>query len=95
MTPIQASKKIIVNGKKQTVVQDYALIHKRSRAGKNGKNIMCPICGNIKNTMPYYLHPVKKNTFNRSWFIDYDDVCKQIKRLKLQPQDYTMWYYVK
>ena len=51
--------------------------------------------GNIKNTMPYYLHPVKKNTFNRSWFRDYDDVCKQIKRLKLQPQDYTMWYYVK
>ena len=47
MTPIQASKKIIVNGKKQTVVQDYALIHKRSRAGKNGKNIMCPICGHI------------------------------------------------
>ena len=51
--------------------------------------------GNIKNTMPYYLHPVKKNTFNRSWFRDYDDVCKQIKRLKLHPQDYTMWYYVK
>ena len=47
MTPIQASKKIIVNGKKQTVVQDYALIHKRSRAGKNGKNIMCPVCGHI------------------------------------------------
>ena len=44
---IQATKKIIVNGDKQTVVQDYALIHKRSRAGKNGKNIMCPICGNI------------------------------------------------
>ena len=51
--------------------------------------------GNIKNTMPYYLHPVKKNTFNKSWFRDYDDVCKQIKRLKLQPQDYTMWHYVK
>ena len=51
--------------------------------------------GNIKNTMPYYLHPVKKNTFNRSWFRDYDDACKQIKRLKLQPQDYTMWHYVK
>ena len=47
MTPIQASKKIIVNGNKQTVVQDYALIHKRSRAGKNGKNIMCPVCGHI------------------------------------------------
>ena len=51
--------------------------------------------GNIKNTFPYYLHPVKKNTFNRSWFRDYDDACKQIKRLKLQPKDYTMWYYVK
>ena len=50
--------------------------------------------GNI-SSMPWYLHPVKKNTFNRSWFRDYDDVCKQIKRLKLQPQDYTMWYYVK
>ena len=51
--------------------------------------------GNLSNTMPWYLHPVKKNTFNKSWFRDYDDVCKQIKRLKLQPQDYTMWYYVK
>ena len=51
--------------------------------------------GNIKNTMPYYLHPVKKNTFNKSWFRDYDDVCKQIKRLKLQPQDYTLWHYTK
>ena len=51
--------------------------------------------GNISNTMPYYLHPVKKNTFNKSWFRDYDDACKQIKRLKLQPKDYTMWYYVK
>ena len=47
MTPITASKKIIVNGNKQTVTQDYALIHKRSRAGKNGKNIMCPVCGHI------------------------------------------------
>ena len=51
--------------------------------------------GNIKNTMPYYLHRIKKNRFNKSWFRDYDDACKQIKRLKLQPQDYTMWYYVK
>ena len=33
--------------------------------------------GNISNTMPYYLHPVKKNTFNKSWFRDYDDACKQ------------------
>ena len=51
--------------------------------------------GNIKNTFPYYLHPVKKNSFNKSWFGDYDDTCKQIARLKLKPEDYTLWYYVK
>ena len=48
--------------------------------------------GNISNTMPWYLHPVKKNTFNKSWFRDYDDVCKQIARLKLNPSDYTLWH---
>ena len=51
--------------------------------------------GNIKNTFPYYLHPVKKNSFNKSWVRDYDDTCKQIARLKLKPEDYTLWYYVK
>mgnify|MGYP001331554620 FL=1 len=51
--------------------------------------------GNIGNTMPWYLHPVKKDTFNRSWLSSYDHACTQIKKLKLQPQDYTMWHYVK
>ena len=51
--------------------------------------------GNIKNTFPWYLHPVKKDTFNRSWLSSYDHACTQIKKLKLQPQDYTMWHYVK
>ena len=51
--------------------------------------------GNIGNTMPWYLHPVKKDTFNKSWFRDYDDVCKQIKRLKLKPEQYTLWHLVK
>ena len=36
-----------------------------------------------------------KNTFNKSWFADYDDTCKQIKRLKLKPEQYTLWHYVK
>ena len=49
--------------------------------------------GNIGNTMPWYLHPVKKDTFNRSWFRDYDDVCKQIARLKLRPEQYTLTKY--
>ena len=51
--------------------------------------------GNIKNTFPWYLHPVKKDQFNKSWFRDYDDTCKQIKRLKLKPEQYTLWHYVK
>ena len=51
--------------------------------------------GNISNTMPYYLHPVKKNTFNKSWFRDYDDACKQIVRLKLKPDEYTLWNCIK
>ena len=50
--------------------------------------------GNISRTMPWYLHPVKKNTFNKSWFRDYDDACKQIKRLKLNPSDYTLWHKI-
>ena len=49
--------------------------------------------GNIKNTMPWYLHPVEKDTFNRSWFRDYDDVCKQITKLKLRPDQYTLTHY--
>mgnify|MGYP004079355617 FL=1 len=49
--------------------------------------------GNIKNTMPWYLHPVQKDTFNRSWFRDYDDACKQIARLKLRPEQYTLTKY--
>jgi hypothetical protein len=51
--------------------------------------------GNIKNTMPWYLHPVKKDSFNKSWFRDYEDTCKQIARLKLKPEQYTLWHYVK
>ena len=50
--------------------------------------------GNIKNTMPWYLHPIKKDSFNKSWFRDYDDTCKQIARLKLKPEQYTLWHLV-
>ena len=51
--------------------------------------------GNGKITsMPWYLHPIKKNTFNKSWFRDYDDACKQIKRLRLTPEDYTLWHLI-
>ena len=51
--------------------------------------------GNIKNTMPWYLHPVKKDHFNKSWLSSYDRACEHIQKLKLQPQQYTLWHYVK
>ena len=51
--------------------------------------------GNIKNSFPWYLHPVKKDHFNKSWLRDYDQACTQIKKLKLEPQQYTLWHYVK
>ena len=42
---ITHSKKLVVNGSKVTTLEDYALVHKRSRAGSNGKLRMCPYCG--------------------------------------------------
>ena len=50
--------------------------------------------GNKGRTMPWYLHPVKKDHFNKSWFRDYDDACKQIARLKLKPEQYTLWHLI-
>ena len=47
--------------------------------------------GNIKNTMPWYLHPVKKDAFNRSWLSSYDRACEHIQKLKLKPDEYTLW----
>ena len=48
MSPNQAHKKIIVNGSQQTIVDDYALIQKKDRAGSDGKNIKCPHCGSTE-----------------------------------------------
>ncbi len=56
---------------------------------------LCNGNGNISRTMPWYLQPVKKDSFNKSWFRDYDDACKQIKRLRLQPDQYTLWQHLK
>ena len=51
--------------------------------------------GNIGRTMPWYLHPVKKDSFNKSWFYDYDQACVQIKKLRLEPEQYTLWNITK
>ena len=42
---ISYSKKLVVNGSKVTTLEDYAPVRKRTRAGSNGKLIMCPHCG--------------------------------------------------
>ena len=51
--------------------------------------------GNIGNTMPWYLHPVKKDAFNRSWLSSYDRACEHIQKLKLKPDEYTLWQLTK
>ena len=48
--------------------------------------------GNIGNTMPWYLHPVKKDAFNRSWLSSYDRACEHIQKLKIRPDEYTLWH---
>ena len=42
---ISHSKKLVVNGNKVTMLEHYAPVHKRTRAGSNGKLLMCPHCG--------------------------------------------------
>ena len=51
--------------------------------------------GNIVSSMPWYLHPVKKDAFNRSWLSSYDRACEHIQKLKLKPEEYTLWQLTK
>ena len=81
---IQATKKIIINGGKQSTVEDYQLICKRSRAGKNGKNIKCPHCESI--TRIYRLSfssltcpSCKQSTDKYEWLIDQTDTWRTPK----------------
>ena len=84
MTPIQASKKIIVTGGKQKVTEDYALMTKRSRAGKNGKNLKCPQCEHVRRI--YHLSwssltcPSCKESIDKyEWLIDLTDTWRTPK----------------
>ena len=47
---ITAMKHISIRGEKQTLVDDYALIEKKDRTGRAGKNIKCPECGHVQRT---------------------------------------------
>ena len=44
---ITSHKHIVVNGDHTTTTEHYAQVTGRTRAGKNGKNIMCPVCGHV------------------------------------------------
>ena len=48
MTPTTHSKHISIRDGKQTLVDDYALIQKKDRTGRAGKNIKCPECGHVQ-----------------------------------------------
>ena len=49
MTPPTTSHKhISVSGKKQIITEHYELVTKYTRAGNNGKNIMCPVCNHVE-----------------------------------------------
>ena len=41
---ITGTKHISIRDGEQTVMEDYALIQKKDRAGSDGKHIMCPEC---------------------------------------------------
>ena len=48
MTPPTTSHQhISVRGDNQTNTEDYKPVTRYTRAGNNGKDIMCPVCGHV------------------------------------------------
>ena len=47
MTPTTSHKHIRIRGGEQITTEHFEPVHKWTRAGKNGKNIMCPRCGGV------------------------------------------------
>ncbi len=56
---------------------------------------LCNGNGNCSRMFPWYLQPVKADLFNRSWFSSYDHACTHIQKMKLRPEDYTLWQLTK
>ena len=48
--------------------------------------------GNCSRMVPWYLEPTKKDAFNKSWLSTYDRACEHIQKLKLRPEEYTLWH---
>ena len=84
MTPITHHKKIIVKGDKQTVVQNYGPVTGRSRAGKNGKNIMCPVCEHVHRIHHFSWTSLtciscKSDVQKGEWLVDLTDTWRTPK----------------
>lgn len=47
MTPTTSYKHLSIRNGVETVTEHYEPVTKHTRAGKNGKNIMCPACNAI------------------------------------------------
>ena len=45
--PVTSHQHISVRGDKQTVTEDFKPVTRYTRAGNNGKDIMCPVCGHV------------------------------------------------
>ena len=84
MTPITHHKKIIVDGDKTTVTEDYGLVTGRTRAGKNGKNIMCPVCQHVHRIHHFSWTSLtctscKSDVDKYEWLIDQTDTWRTPK----------------
>ena len=65
---------------------------------KTKKDDLWELCngnGNCSRMFPWYLEPTKKDAFNRSWLSTYDRACEHIQKLKLRPEEYTLWQLMK
>mgnify|MGYP001195357138 CR=1 FL=1 len=53
---------------------------------------LCNGNGNCSRMFPWYLEPTKKDAFNKSWLSTYDRACEHIQKLKIRPDEYTLWH---
>ncbi len=84
MTPITHHKKIIVNGNKQTVVENFGPVTGRTRAGKNGKLVRCPVCESTRKVYNFSFSSLtcpqcKTCVQKEEWLVDLTDTWRTPK----------------
>ena len=82
MTPINAHKKIIVSeGGAIKIKEHFEKVTGRTRAGKNGKNIMCPHCQSIHKVYHFSFSALQctkcyENVEKTEWLVDQLDTWR-------------------